>query len=81
MSATEFKTPTYPVVTFLVAHGASCSVVLSVLVGIICSAIGWSAGLPWLIPVGIGFAAALLVVLLSYIEVLRIISDTLLPKY
>lgn len=81
MTTTEFKTPTYPVVTFLVARGASCSVVLSVLVGIICSAIGWSAGLLWLIPVGIGVAAVLLVVLLSYIEVLRIIADTLIPKY
>lgn len=81
MTTTEFKTPTYPVVTFLVARGAPCSVALSVLVGIICSAIGWSAGLLWLIPVGIGVAAVLLVVLLSYIEVLRIIADTLIPKY
>ncbi len=81
MTTTEFKGPTYPVVTFLVARGAPCSVVLSVLVGIICSAIGWSAGLLWLIPVGIGVAAVLLVVLLSYIEVLRIIADTLIPKY
>ncbi|MDB5846601.1 MAG: hypothetical protein JWP29_353 [Rhodoferax sp.] len=81
MNEAEFKTPTYPVVSFLVARGALASVVLSVLVALACIGAGLSSGWLWLVPLGIVVAAVLLVVLLSYVEVLRIIADTLIPKY
>lgn len=79
--STPFQPPSYPVVQFLVARGRTLSFVLSALVLLGLCGLVLSSGLLWLLPVGAVGAAVLLGLLLSYVEVLRIIADTLLPKY
>lgn len=77
----EYAPPTYPVVQFLVARGKSLSLTLSALVVLGASGLGLSTGAHWLVPAGLVVAGVLLGLLLSYVEVLRIIADTLIPKY
>jgi len=77
----EFLPPTYPVVQFLVARGKSLSLALSALVLLGAIGLGLSTGALWLAPAGLVAAGVLLGLLLSYVEVLRIIADTLIPKY
>ncbi len=70
----------YPTVNFILRHGTMLAIGLAALVPLGALAMifaGWS----WLIlPVGfvLGFVAFGL--LMSYVEIIRIISDTLLPK-
>lgn len=71
----------YPVVQFLVARGRGLSYLLAALVLLACLAGGIAAGQWWLPAVGVVAAGVLLGLLLSYVEVLRIIADTLIPKY
>lgn len=75
------NTPTYPVVQFLVARGQGVALALSLLVLIAAWAGGLATGQLWLALAGTAAAGVLLGLLLSYVEVLRIIADTLLPKY
>lgn len=77
----QFSPPAYPVVQFIVARGKSFAYALAFLVLLGCVAGGVSLNQLWLIPAGFAGSAVLLVLLLSYVEVLRIIADTLLPKY
>lgn len=73
--------PTYPVVQFLVARGKSVSLALSLLV-LLASVLGaFTSGSVWVAAAGVLASGVLLGLLLSYVEVLRIIADTLLPKY
>ncbi len=71
----------YPVVQWFVARGKAVSVVLALLVlfGGVAGGLAWHQW--WLLPVSLVAAAVLLGLLLSYVEVLRIIADTLIPKY
>lgn len=73
--------PAYPVVQLLVVHGKSLSFLLSALILLGVCALGLFTGALWLLPAGLATAGVLLVLLLSYVEVLRIIADTLLPRY
>jgi predicted small integral membrane protein len=77
----DFQPPSYPVVQFLVARGKGLSIALSALVFLGVAGLGLASGSLWLLPAGVVGAAVLLGLLLSYVEVLRIIADTLLPKY
>lgn len=79
--SSERPSPAYPVVQLLVVHGKSLSFLLSALVLLGVCALGLFTGILWLLPAGLAAAGVLLVLLLSYVEVLRIIADTLLPKY
>ena len=81
MSESDFKGPTYPVVEFLVAQGVRCAWALALIVAVGAVLVALSTGIWWLGALGVALAAILLVVLISYVEVLRIIADTLLPKY
>ena len=76
-----FQPPSYPVVQFLVARGRALSFALSALVLLGLCGLGLYSGALWLLPTGAICATVLLGLLLSYVEVLRIIADTLLPKY
>jgi len=76
-----FQPPSYPVVQFLVARGKLLSIALSALVLLGLCGLGLASGSLWLLPAGVLGATVLLGLLLSYVEVLRIIADTLLPKY
>ncbi len=71
----------YPVVLFLVARGKGLSIALALAVLVSAFGIGVSSGALWLIPAGIVLSVILLGLLLSYVEVLRIIADTLIPQY
>ncbi len=71
----------YPMVQFLVARGRGLSFVLALLVLLGGVAGGIASSQLWLVPAGIVAAGVLLGLLLSYVEVLRIIADTLIPKY
>jgi hypothetical protein len=76
----EYKIPTYPVVGFLVAR----DFVLAILIGFVplivsmyLASIGWPL---FIVVVGAAVSLVLGTLLVSYIEVLRIIADTLMPK-
>ncbi len=71
----------YPVVQFLVARGRHLSFALCGLIEIACIWAAVQSGALWLVPAGTVAAALLLGLLLSYVEVLSIIADTLIPKY
>ena len=75
------KNPSYPVVEFLVAQGKSVSVLLSILLFLASVLWAFFAGSVAIGIVGAVISIVLLGLLLSYVEVLRIIADTLLPKY
>ena len=80
MASSEYKIPTYPVVGFLVRHGILLSIVIGILPilgagGLV--AAGWTA---WVLAAGAGASVVLGTLLVSYVEVLRVISDTLMPK-
>jgi hypothetical protein len=75
------NTPTYPVVQFLVARGKGVALALSLLVLIAAWAGGLASGQLWIALAGTAATGVLFGLLLSYVEVLRIIADTLLPKY
>jgi hypothetical protein len=74
------ETPHYPAVAFLVRHGRLLAIVIGVvlaLAGTVATLLGF--GWAW---APVGFAAGILIWLLlqSYVEVLTIISETLLPQ-
>lgn len=71
----------YPVVQFLVAQGNKLSWALSISALLVFVVSGWQLAAYWLMPLGAIVSALMLGLLLSYIEVLRIIADTLIPKY
>lgn len=71
----------YPMVRFLVARGRILSYVLALLVVLAFALGGIACSQLWLLPAGVVLAGVLLGLLLSYVEVLRIIADTLIPKY
>ena len=80
MSQAEYKAPRYPVVEFLVARGMVTSVIFALVpfsAGIYLALTGW--GLAFAV---VGFIIGVVIggLLMSYIEVLRIIADTLIPK-
>ena len=77
----ESPSSAYPMVKFLVARGKALSVLLAVLVLLAGVAAAAVTGQWWLLPVAAVVAGILLGLLLSYVEVLRIIADTLIPKY
>lgn len=79
--ASTFHPPSYPVVQFLVNNGTLLSFVLSALVLLGTAGLGMANGMVWLTVGGVIVSVVLLGILLSYIEVLKIIADTLLPKY
>jgi hypothetical protein len=76
-----FQAPTYPVVQFLVSRGKTLSWALSALVLLGALGLSLASATPWPLVIGAAGAVVLLGLLLSYVEVLRIIADTLLPKY
>jgi hypothetical protein len=81
MSQPNFVPPSYPVVEFLVSKGKGLSILAAILTLVGLGYLGFATSTVWLYPVAVVGAVALLVLLLSYVEVLRIIADTLLPKY
>lgn len=80
MASSEYKVPTYPVVSFLVKWGLSFAGVLGVLPFLAALYLvlnGWS---PLSLVAGLLVSVVVTGLLVSYVEVLRIIADTLMPK-
>ena len=77
----ESPSAAYPMVRFLVARGKALAVLLAALIVLAGLVAGVATGQLWLLPAGAVAAGVLLALLLSYVEVLRIIADTLIPKY
>jgi hypothetical protein len=76
----DYQIPTYPTVKFLVAYGMPLAILIGLaplVIAVVLVVLGWSA---WVIAAGVGISLVLGVVLVSYVEVLRVISDTLMPK-
>lgn len=71
----------YPVVQFLVARGRAVSYVLAIVLLLAFLIWAVASGSAWIAAIGVVTSAVVLGLALSYIEVLRIIADTLLPKY
>lgn len=72
--------PSYPAIRFLAAKGDLLAVLVALMP--VCGAL-WALanGFPWLSMVVAVVAGALLwLILRSYVEVLRILSDTLMPR-
>ncbi len=70
----------YPMVRLILCHGSRLAAGLAALLplgALLLVAAGWS----WLtLPVGLLLAVVAYGLLLSYVEIIRIIADTLLPK-
>ncbi len=70
----------YPVVSIILAYGKPLAAGLAALLplgALLMVFCGWS----WLLlPVGVGLGLIVFGLLLSYVEIIRIIADTLLPK-
>lgn len=80
MNDTDYQPPSYPIVKFLVRKGRPIAVTLALVpfgVGAYLGIVGQGLLYP-----ALGLIASIVVggLLLSYIEVLRIISDTLVPR-
>lgn len=75
-----FQPPHYPVVQFLLRHGSAVAAVIALL-PLAGSLAAVSCGAPfWLAAAGLAAGVILWLFVKSYIEVLSIIADTLLPK-
>jgi hypothetical protein len=76
----EYKPPSYPVVAFLVRHGVLLSTIIGVLPVLAGVYFMQSAGSAIALCAGVIGGVVAGGLMLSYIEVLRIVSDTLIPK-
>lgn len=72
--------PHYPIVNLFVRHGGLLSALAGLLpLGLAIWAIALGAGLEWLIAGALG-GAALWLFVRSYVEVLHILADALMPR-
>jgi hypothetical protein len=80
MSQPEYRIPTYPVVQFLVKNGTLMTFIMAmlpVIAGLYFSVTGSSI---WFVVGGIFLGSIVGGLIMSYVEVLKIISDTLMPR-
>lgn len=75
-----YQVPRYPAIRFFIARGASIAALLL----IACAAAGlyaaWQFGLWLALPAGIVVGALLAGLMLSFVELLRIVAETLMPR-
>jgi hypothetical protein len=75
-----FQQPHYPVVQFLLRWGNAVAIIIA-LIPLVVAVISSAVGAPFWVVIPAGLVAAILWLFVkSYIEVLAIIADTLLPK-
>ena len=72
--------PTYPALGFLVRHGRALAGLIALLpiAGALCAVA--TGGPLWLIAGGLVLAPILLLFVLTYVEMARVISDTMIPR-
>lgn len=76
----EYLAPVYPVIRFLVSYGYAVSALLGlmpVVAAIWLKALGWNAGI---LLAGVVLGLVLWLVFRSYVEVLKILAETLMPR-
>ena len=75
-----FAKPRYPALDLLVRHGDSIAVVIA-LVPVVAGVSAALAGMPlWVALLGLGGGAFSYLLLRSYVEIVRVLVDTLLPR-
>lgn len=75
------KTPTYPAVRFIVRHGPAVAAALPLALLAVWAAVSLAYGFPlWTLALAAGAAAVLFGLLRSYVEIVQVISETLLPR-
>ena len=70
----------YRTLYFLVNHGDIVAAITGVVTALLSSAVCFVNGFIWAIPVSILAGAFLYLILRSYVELVRVIVDMLLPK-
>jgi len=76
----EYVPPTYPVLKFIAAQGMNISIALSLGGGVAGLVIAYVLQLWFLVPAVIVGAAILMGLLASYVELVRVIVDTMVPR-
>ena len=77
---TDTGLPRYPTVEFLVKHGPKFAIALGILPLLCALALAWYLQMWILVPGGAIAGAILFVIARSYVELVQIIADMLLPK-
>jgi len=75
-----YTPPHYPAITFLVRFGKAFAILLGALplvAGLVAFALGYSW---WLLAAGILVSPIVFLIAASYVEMARIIADTLMPR-
>ena len=70
----------YPTVAFILRHGKPLAVALAALIPLGALALVMSGWSWWVLPTGLILGVVAFGLLMSYVEIIRIIADTLLPK-
>jgi hypothetical protein len=81
MNQPNYTPPSYPIVQFLVGRGVSLAVIVALCTFLGVAYAAYATATFWLFPASVVGAASVFILLMSYVEVLKIIADTLLPKY
>lgn len=80
MSSTQYKPPTYPVIQFILAYGKAAAIVIGAGAFLAGVAAAWLGLGVWFAVLGLIAGVIIGVLLLSYVEVLAVIADVLIPK-
>jgi hypothetical protein len=75
-----FQPPHYPVVQFLLRWGGALAILIALAPVAAAAAAVWCGTSYWVAPAGLAAGVVLWLFVKSYVEVLSIIADTLLPK-
>lgn len=75
-----FQPPHYPVVQFLLRWGGALAILVALAPVAAAVAAIWCGISYWVAPAGLAAGVVLWLFVKSYVEVLSIIADTLLPK-
>lgn len=80
MDAPQYVPPAYPVLGFIARVGIALAIVVALLVGGVGTMLALVLAQWWLVPVAIVVAVLVGGLLASYVEIVRIVLDTLVPR-
>jgi hypothetical protein len=75
-----FQPPHYPVVQFQLRWGSAIAILIALAPVAVAVAAVWCGASSWIVLAGVAVGGILWLFVKSYVEVLSIIADTLLPK-
>ena len=80
MEEMQYTNPTYPALHFLVRHGNWVAIIVA-LVPMALGGLAWSSGMSFVFGIaGLAAGAFLYLMMRSFVELVRVIVDMLLPK-